>query len=114
MNEQRSIKQNILIEAKENIKKGDIKTAKFLLKGYLSYEKKDPEVSAILAKIYEQEGNLEEALTILESQNYRHFCVFEELIKIYIKLQRYDDVYKLWKKHEDLKFLDINQFQLYQ
>ena len=109
MKEQRSIKRNILIEAQGNIKKGNIKTAKLLLKGYLAYENKDAEVSSILAKIYEQEGNLEEALAILENQNYRQFCVFEELIKVYIKLQRYDDVYKLWKKHEDLTFLDIKK-----
>lgn len=101
------IKKKILEEVQRAIKEENIKQAKALLKGYLSYNKKDPEVSSMLAKIYEQEGKLKEALEILKEQNPNYFCVFQELVQIYIKLQKYEKLYNLWNKSKDRNFQDL-------
>ena len=49
---EKDIKTAILKEVKAKIQLGDINHAECLLKGYLSYEHKDPEISSILAKIF--------------------------------------------------------------
>lgn len=102
-----NIKLKILKEARENIKDGNINKAEVLLRGYLDFNNKDEEVSVVLAKIYSSKGSFKEALEILKEQNPNYFCIFEELVKIYIKLQKYDKLYNLWKKNKDRNFQDL-------
>lgn len=104
---EKDIKTAILKEVKAKIQLGDINHAECLLKGYLSYEHKDPEISSILAKIYEQKGELKQALKVLKDQNSNYFCVFEELVKIYIKLEKYNRLYDIWKENNQRNFQDV-------
>ena len=101
------IKSTILNEARYNIERGNLKKAEVLLKGYLDYNNTDPEISTILAKIYEQRGNLKQAEKILKTKNINYFCVFLELVEIYIKLNQYDKLYILWKENKNRKFQDL-------
>lgn len=101
-----NIKMIILDEAKESIENGDINKAEALLKGYLDFNK-DAEVVALLANIYTQRGELKEALEILKGQDSNYFCVFKSLSEIYIKLEKYDKLYNLWKKNKNRNFQDL-------
>ena len=108
MNKKTNIRQEILLRAKEDIKNGNIKGAESLLKGYLSCFHQDHEISTILAKIYDIQGLYSEAIAVLKNQDSNYFCVFEEQIKIYIRLGSYDKVYRLWKNNKDRNFQDLN------
>ncbi len=101
-----NIKITILNEAKESIENGDINNAESLLKGYLDFNK-DSEVAALLAVIYTQRGELKEALEILKSQDSNYFCVYKSLSEVYIKLEKYDKLYNLWKKNINRNFQDL-------
>lgn len=101
-----NIKMTILNEAKESIENGNINNAESLLKGYLDFNK-DAEVAALLANIYTQRGELKEALEILKGQDSNYFCVFKSLSEIYIKLEKYDKLYNLWKKNKNRNFQDL-------
>lgn len=101
-----NIKMIILNEAKESIENGDINKAEALLKGYLDFNK-DAEVVALLANIYTQRWELKEALEILKGQDSNYFCVFKSLSEIYIKLEKYDKLYNLWKKNKNRNFQDL-------
>ena len=100
------IKITILNEAKESIENGNINNAESLLKGYLDFNN-DPEISSTLANIYTQRGKLKEALEILKGQDSNYFCVFKSLSEIYIKLEKYDKLYNLWKKNKNRNFQDL-------
>lgn len=102
------IKKTILKEAKECIENGDINKAEALLKGYLDFNN-DPEISSTLANIYTQRGKLKEALEILKGQDSNYFCVFKSLSEIYIKLEKYDKLYNLWKKSKNRNFQDLKK-----
>lgn len=101
------IKCRILTEVKTSIEDGNFRKAEMLLKGYLDFDKTDPEINAILAKIYNQRGNFKEAIGILKVQNINYFCIFKMLADIYIKLEKYDSLYNLWKENKDKNFQDI-------
>lgn len=101
-----NIKMTILNEAKESIENGNINNSESLLKGYLDFNK-DAEVAALLANIYTQRGELKEALEILKGQDSNYFCVFKSLSEIYIKLEKYDKLYNLWKKNKNRNFQDL-------
>lgn len=103
-----NIKITILNEAKESIENGDINNAESLLKGYLDFNK-DSEVAALLAVIYTQRGELKEALEILKSQDSNYFCVYKSLSEAYIKLEKYDKLYNLWKKNINRNFQDLKR-----
>lgn len=103
-----NIKITILNEAKESIENGDINNAESLLKGYLDFNK-DTEVAALLAVIYTQRGELKEALEILKSQDSNYFCVYKSLSEVYIKLEKYDKLYNLWKKNINRNFQDLKR-----
>ena len=103
-----NIKKTILNEAKNNLNNGDIKKAEALLKGYLDFNN-DPEISSILANIYTGRGNLKEALEILKCQDSNYFCVFKSLSEVYIKLEKYEKLYNLWKKNKDRNFQDLKR-----
>ena len=103
-----NIKMTILNEAKESIENGDINNAESLLKGYLDFNK-DSEVAALLAVIYTQRGELKEALEILKSQDSNYFCVYKSLSEVYIKLEKYDKLYNLWKKNINRNFQDLKR-----
>ena len=100
------IKITILNEAKENIENGDIKKAEILLKGYLDFNN-DAEIATILANIYTGRGQLKEALEILKGQDSNYFCAFKSLSEVYIKLEKYDKLYNLWKKNKNRNFQDL-------
>ena len=102
------IKKTILKEAKECIENGDINKAEALLKGYLDFNN-DPEISSTLANIYTQRGKLKEALEILKGQDSNYFCVFKSLSEVYIKLEKYDKLYNLWKKSKNRNFQDLKK-----
>ena len=103
-----NIKTTILIEAKECIEMGKISKGEVLLKGYLDFNN-DPEISSMLAKIYIQRGDLKQALEILKNQDYNYFCIFESLSEVYIKLEKYDKLYNLWKKSKNRNFQDLKK-----
>lgn len=103
-----NIKITILNEAKESIENGDINNAESLPKGYLDFNK-DSEVAALLAVIYTQRGELKEALEILKSQDSNYFCVYKSLSEVYIKLEKYDKLYNLWKKNINRNFQDLKR-----
>lgn len=103
-----NIKMTILNEAKESIENGNINNAESLLKGYLDFNK-DAEVAALLANIYTQRGELKEALEILKSQDSNYFCVYKSLSEVYIKLEKYDKLYNLWKKNTNRNFQDLRR-----
>ena len=103
-----NIKMTILNEAKESIENGNINNAESLLKGYLDFNK-DAEVAALLANIYTQRGELKEALEILKSQDSNYFCVYKSLSEVYIKLEKYDKLYNLWKKNINRNFQDLKR-----
>ena len=102
------IKKTILKESKECIENGDINKAEALLKGYLDFNN-DPEISSTLANIYTQRGKLKEALEILKGQDSNYFCVFKSLSEVYIKLEKYDKLYNLWKKSKNRNFQDLKK-----
>ena len=102
------IKKTILIEAKECIEMGKISKGEVLLKGYLDFNN-DPEISSMLAKIYIQRGDLKQALEILKNQDYNYFSIFESLSEVYIKLEKYDKLYNLWKKSKNRNFQDLKK-----
>lgn len=104
---EKNIKIRLLEDVKNAINEKNINKAKVVLKGYLEFDSKDPEFSSILAKIYTQEGDFKTACQILKEQNPNYFCIFEELVQVYIKLQKYDKLYNLWKKSKDRNFQDI-------
>ncbi len=106
--ENNNLKIKILREAETSIEEGNIKKAEILLKGYLDYNKKDPDVSVILARIYSQQGALKKALELLKDQSHNYFSVFKELSQLYIKLERYDKLYNLWSKNKNRPFQDLN------
>lgn len=101
-----TIKTKILSEAKECLKIGDIKKAEFLLKGYLDFNN-DAEIATILASIYTGRGELKEALEVLKVQDSNYFSVFKSLSEVYIKLEKYDKLYNLWKKNKNRTFQDL-------
>ena len=101
-----NIKMTILDEVKESIENGDIRKAETLLKGYLDFNN-DTEVASILANIYTGRGELNEALAVLKDQDSNYFCIFKTLSEVYIKLQKYDKLYNLWKKNKNRRFQDI-------
>ena len=101
-----NIKMKILSEVKDNINNGDIKKAEVLLKGYLDFNN-DPEIASILANIYTGRGDLTEALEILKEQDSNYFCIFKSLSEVYIKLEKYDKLYNLWKKNKNRNFQDL-------
>ena len=101
-----NIKMTILKEAKECIEAGKISKGKTLLKGYLDFNN-DPEISSTLANIYIQRGELKEALEILKNQDSNYFCIFKSLSEVYIKLEKYDKLYNLWKKNRNRNFQDL-------
>lgn len=101
-----NIKMTILDEVKESIENGDIRKAETLLKGYLDFNN-DPEVASILANIHTGRGELNEALAVLKDQDSNYFCIFKTLSEVYIKLQKYDKLYNLWKKNKNRRFQDI-------
>ena len=103
-----NIKMTILKEAKECIEAGKISKGEALLKGYLDFNN-DPEISSTLANIYTQRGELKEALEILKSQDSNYFCVFKSLSEVYIKLEKYDKLYNLWKKSKNRNFQDLKR-----
>ena len=103
-----NIKKTILIEAKECIEMGKISKGEVLLKGYLDFNN-DPEISSMLAKIYIQRGDLKQALEILKNQDYNYFSIFESLSEVYIKLEKYDNLYNLWKKNKNRNFQDLKK-----
>ena len=103
-----NIKITILNEAKESIENGNINNAESLLKGYLDFNK-DAEVAALLANIYTQRGELKEALEILKSQDSNYFCIYKSLSEVYIKLEKYDKLYNLWKKNINRNFQDLKR-----
>ena len=103
-----NIKKTILIEAKECIEMGKISKGEVLLKGYLDFNN-DPEISSMLAKIYIQRGDLKQALEILKNQDYNYFSIFESLSEVYIKLEKYDKLYNLWKKSKNRNFQDLKK-----
>ena len=103
-----NIKMTILKEAKECIEAGKISKGEALLKGYLDFNN-DPEISSTLANIYTQRGELKEALEILKSQDSNYFCVFKSLSEVYIKLEKYDKLYNLWKKTKNRNFQDLKE-----
>ena len=103
-----NIKKTILIEAKECIEMGKISKGEVLLKGYLDFNN-DPEISSMLARIYIQRGDLKEALEILKNQDYNYFSIFESLSEVYIKLEKYDKLYNLWKKSKNRNFQDLKK-----
>ena len=102
------IKITILNEAKECIEMGKISKGEVLLKGYLDFNN-DPEISSMLAKIYIQRGDLKQALEILKNQDYNYFSIFESLSEVYIKLEKYDKLYNLWKKSKNRNFQDLKK-----
>ena len=102
------IKITILNEAKENIENGDIKKAEILLKGYLDFNN-DAEIATILANIYTGKGELKESLEILKGQDSNYFCAFKSLSEVYIKLEKYDKLYNLWKKNKNRSFQDLKK-----
>ena len=102
------IKITILKEVKECIEAGKISKGEALLKGYLDFNN-DPEISSTLANIYTQRGELKEALEILKSQDSNYFCVFKSLSEVYIKLEKYDKLYNLWKKSKNRNFQDLKK-----
>ena len=102
------IKKTILNEAKESIENGNINNAESLLKGYLDFNK-DAEVAALLANIYTQRGELKEALEILKIQDSNYFCVYKSLSEVYIKLEKYNKLYNLWKKNINRNFQDLKR-----
>ena len=102
------IKITILNEAKENIENGDIKKAEILLKGYLDFNN-DAEIATILANIYTGRGQLKEALEILKGQDSNYFCAFKSLSEVYIKLEKYEKLYNLWKKNKNRTFQDLKK-----
>lgn len=101
-----NIKMKILSEVKDNINNGDIKKAEVLLKGYLDFNN-NPEIASILANIYTGRGDLKEALEILKEQDSNYFCIFKSLSEVYIKLEKYDKLYNLWKKNKNRNFQDL-------
>ena len=101
-----TIKTKILKEAKECLEIGAIKKAELLLKGYLDFNN-DPEIATILASIYTGRGELKEALEVLKEQDSNYFCVFKNLSEVYIKLEKYDKLYNLWKKNKNKTFQDL-------
>ncbi len=103
-----NIKKTILIEAKECIEMGKISKGEVILKGYLDFNN-DPEISSMLAKIYIQRGDLKQALEILKNQDYNYFSIFESLSEVYIKLEKYDKLYNLWKKSKNRNFQDLKK-----
>lgn len=103
-----NIKMTILKEAKECIEAGKISKGEALLKGYLDFNN-DPEIFSTLANIYTQRGELKEALEILKSQDSNYFCVFKSLSEVYIKLEKYDKLYNLWKKSKNRNFQDLKR-----
>ena len=103
-----NIKMKILNEVKNNINNGDIKKAEVLLKGYLDFNN-DPEIASILANIYTGRGDLKEALEILKEQDSNYFCIFKSLSEVYIKLEKYDKLYNLWKKNKNRNFQDLKR-----
>ena len=108
MNKKTNIRQEILLRSQKELENGNIKGAESLLKGYLSCFHQDPEISTILAKIYDIQGLYSDALTVLKGQDSNYFCVFEEQVKIYIRLGAYDKVHRLWKNNKDRNFQDLN------
>lgn len=102
------IKMTILKEAKECIEEGKISKGETLLKGYLDFNN-DPEISTTLANIYTQRGELKEALEILKSQDSNYFCVFKSLSEVYIKLEKYDRLYNLWRKSKNRNSQDLKK-----
>lgn len=102
------IKMTILKEAKECIEEGKISKGETLLKGYLDFNN-DPEISTTLANIYTQRGELNEALEILKSQDSNYFCVFKSLSEVYIKLEKYDRLYNLWRKSKNRNSQDLKK-----
>lgn len=103
-----NIKMTILKEAKECIEAGKISKGEALLKGYLDFNN-DPEISSTLANIYTQRGELKEALEILKIQDSNYFCIFKSLSEVYIKLEKYDKLYNLWKKSKNRNFQDLKK-----
>ena len=103
-----NIKMTILNEAKESIENGYINKAELLLKGYLDFNK-DAEVAALLANIYTQRGELKDALEILKIQDSNYFCVYKSLSEVYIKLEKYNKLYNLWKKNINRNFQDLKR-----
>lgn len=103
-----NIKKTILIEAKECIEMGKNSKGEVLLKGYLDFNN-DPEISSMFAKIYIQRGDLKQALEILKNQDYNYFSIFESLSEVYIKLEKYDKLYNLWKKSKNRNFQDLKK-----
>ncbi len=103
-----NIKMTILNEAKESIENGYTNKTELLLKGYLDFNK-DAEVAALLANIYTQRGEVKEALEILKSQDSNYFCVYKSLSEVYIKLEKYDKLYNLWKKNINRNFQDLKR-----
>ena len=101
-----NIKTTILKEVKESIEKGDIGKSEYLLKGYLDFNK-DAEVASFLANIYTRRGELKDALTVLKEQDSNYFCVFKSLTEVYIKLEKYEKLYNLWKKNKNRSFQDL-------
>ena len=93
------IKITILNEVDISIKNGDMKKAETLLKGYLDFNN-DPDTATILANIYTGRGELKKALEILKGEDSNYFCVFKSLSEVYIKLEKYDKLYNLWKKNK--------------
>ena len=67
------------------------------------------EVAALLANIYTQRVELKEALEILKSQDSNYFCVYKSLSEVYIKLEKYDKLYNLWKKNINRNFQDLKR-----
>lgn len=102
------IKITILNEAKENMENGDIKKAEILLKGYLDFNN-DAEIATILANIYTGRGELKESLEILKKQDSNYFCAFKSLSEVYIKLEKYEKLYNLWKKNKNRTFQDLKK-----
>lgn len=102
------IKITILNEVDISIKNGDMKKAETLLKGYLDFNN-DPDTATILANIYTGRGELKKALEILKGEDSNYFCVFKSLSEVYIKLEKYDKLYNLWKKNKNRNFQDLNK-----
>src|SRR5699024_7120366 len=46
-------------------------------------------------------------LEILKSQDSNYFCVYKSLSEVYIKLEKYDKLYNLWKKNINRNFQDL-------
>ena len=56
-----------------------------------------------------ERGELKEALEILKSQDSNYFCVYKSLSEVYIKLEKYDKLYNLWKKNINRNFQDLKR-----